>query len=97
MAIIMIGGVLIGTILGRFFKIFILFPTCGLATILIFAKPGLADIHWTQSLLETAVLVVSLQIGYALGLFASNMPELLQGPRKSWPAQSAPSRSLHIR
>lgn len=99
MAIIIIGGVLFGTILGRFFKVFILVPTCVLAIVAVLAKPGLSEIAWTQSLLEMAALIVSIQVGYAVGLAASNMPVLLQGARKSWAphAQSAASRSLHIR
>lgn len=95
MAIIIIGGALFGAVLGRFFKVFILVPTCALAVILILAKPGLADVPWTQSLLEIVVLIASLQIGYAVGLVASNTPVLLQSARKSWSPHA--SRSLHIR
>lgn len=99
MGILVIGGVLFGTVLGRYFKVFILVPACVLAIVLILAKPLPADHTFLYSLLEIVVLVTSLQFGYAIGLVSGNIPVLFSAFRKvlGHHAPTAPSRSIHVR
>jgi hypothetical protein len=99
MGILFIGGMLFGTILGRFFKVLILVPTCGVAIVLVLTKPVLAEHSAAQSILEIILLVTGLQFGYAVGLISSNMSAVLRGFRKVFASatHSAGSRSLHVR
>ncbi len=110
MNVMIIGGVLFGTILGRYFKVLVLVPASALAIVLVVVSPTFADNSWWYSLLEICVLVTSLQVGYLFGLVTTT-DSLLEGtpkswaprrswaPRKSW-ARGGPapvSRSYHIR
>jgi len=98
MAVIIIGGVLFGTILGRFFKIFVLVPASALAIVLVVASPTSAENSLWYSVLEIGVLVTSLQVGYFVGLLTGTT-SLLPSTARSW-GQGGPtpaSRSYHIR
>jgi hypothetical protein len=99
MGILVIAGVLFGTILGRYFKVFVLIPACILAIVLVAAKPAPVDFSFFYAMLEIAVLVASLQIGYALGMASGEIPALLKFCRRAlgYQASTAPSRSFHVR
>lgn len=99
MGILVIAGVLFGTLLGRFFKVFVLVPACVLAIVLVLAKATSAEHSWAWSLLEIAVLVTSLQIGYALGMVSGEFPALMNLCRKALRhhAPTQTSRSIHVR
>jgi hypothetical protein len=99
MGILVIAGILFGTVLGRFFKVFILIPACILAIVLVLARPAGIESGFFYSLLEIIVLVTSLQIGYALGMVSGELPALFGTYRRtlSPQAQTAPSRSIHVR
>lgn len=98
MSILVVGGVLFGTILGRFFKIFILVPASALAVVLLLATPSAADNSWWESLLEIGILVTSMQIGYVVGL-VTGIPSLLENTRGTWEQRASRnvSRSYHVR
>jgi hypothetical protein len=83
MAILLIGSVLLGAVLGRFFKVLVLVPACAL--VLAAVLVGSADVEHglLRRLLEFAVLIASLQIGYVSGLFAFFLPSGSQRPRAS--------------
>ncbi|MGA7656336.1 MAG: hypothetical protein WCA96_06090 [Methylocella sp.] len=72
MGILVVGGILFGMILGRFFKWFVLIPACGLAAVFVLINPA----HMENSLLswffQFVALTASLQIGYVVGLVAPN-------------------------
>jgi len=70
MGLLLLGGVF-GTILGRFFRWFVLVPVCGLASVLVLANPAHMD-GFLGRLLQIAVVAVSLQVGYLVGLAARN-------------------------
>lgn len=100
MGVLMIGGVLFGTILGRFFKVYILIPTCGAAIVLALAQPGLGGQSLARTCLEIIVLIASLQFGYVLGVLSSKTSVVLAGLRKTWsssPSHGQSSRTLHVR
>lgn len=97
MSVVIVGGVLFGTILGRFFKIFILVPASALAVTLVLASPTATDHGLLYSFLEIGALVTSLQVGYLFGL-ATGSSSFLERTRRSWD-QGRPttvSRSYHI-
>jgi hypothetical protein len=77
-AILILGSVLLGAVLGRFFKILVLVPACALvlATVLVTAD---VEHGLLRLLLEFAGLIISLQIGYVSGLLSF----LCQYPQKS--------------
>jgi hypothetical protein len=83
MAILVVGGVVFGIILGHFFKWFVLIPACGLAIVLVLINPA----HMENSLLgwfvQFLVLITSLQIGYVIGLVASNFCRASKRSKKS--------------
>jgi hypothetical protein len=98
MDVIIIGGVLFGTILGRYFKIFVLVPASALAIVLVVASPTSAEQSLWYSILDIGVVVTSLQVGYCLGLLTATT-SLLPSTGRSW-SQGGPtpaSRSYHIR
>jgi len=98
MGVVILCGVLFGTILGRFFKIFILVPASALAVVLVLASSTNSETTLWGLVLQIGVLVTSLQIGYLVGLVTSTSP-LLEGAWKSWGHRATPttSRSYHIR
>ena len=67
MSILAIGSFLLGTVFGRFFSVWVLFPSSAL----VFAV-GYANF----SILEFVLLLTCLQVGYASGLALCLMPDL---------------------
>jgi hypothetical protein len=72
MGILVVGGILFGMILGRFFKWFALIPACGLAAVLVLINPAHIENSLLGWLFQFGVLTTSLQIGYVVGLVAPN-------------------------
>jgi hypothetical protein len=74
MAILLIGSILLGVVLGRFFKVLVLVPAC--AVILAAVLVGSANVEHglLRPLLEFTGLITALQIGYASGLLPFSFP-----------------------
>ena len=72
MGILVVDGALFGMILGQFFKCFILFPACGLASLLALANPAHMESGLLGWFVQTVLLSTSLQIGCVVGLVARN-------------------------
>lgn len=76
MSIFVIGSALLGVILARFFKFYVLGPT----SIVVIILALMWRLHETQSLLgaifSVAILVTSLQFGYFAGLFLTTSPQV---------------------
>jgi hypothetical protein len=72
MGVLLVVGFLFGMILGQFFKCYVLVPACGLAIILVLASPAHMDNSHLGPFLQFVVLIVSLEIGYVVGLVARN-------------------------
>jgi hypothetical protein len=70
MAILLIWSVLLGAVLGRFFKVFVLVPACTLILAAVIVRSADVGHGLLRSLLEFAVLITSLQIGYASGMLS---------------------------
>ena len=71
MTILIMGSVLLGAILGRFFKVLILVPACALTLAMVVASSAYFGYSLPRAVLEFIVLITSLQIGYVFGLFFS--------------------------
>jgi hypothetical protein len=97
MSIMIVGGILFGTILGRFFRIYILVPASALAVVLLLASPSPADSSMWYTMLEIGVLVTSLQFGYVVGLVTGSA-SLVESTSRAWEhnATTRVSRSYHI-
>jgi len=65
---LIIGSVLLGTVFGRFFKVWVLVPACALTFAIVFASSAYYQHGPLSALLEfVAVIAACLQIGYASG------------------------------
>ena len=69
MGILIVSGVLIGFILGQFFKFFVLVPAFAIALMLVLTNPAHLEGGFLGWCLQAAAVIVSLQIGYVIGLF----------------------------
>jgi hypothetical protein len=83
MAILLIWSVLLGAVLGRFFKVLVLVPACAfvLAAVLVGSANG--EHGLLRPLLEFVVLVTSLQIGYVFGLALFHSHSRRRMPRRA--------------
>jgi hypothetical protein len=74
--ILIIGSVLLGAILGRFFKVPVLAPAFALSLAMVVASSAYFGHSLLRTLLEFVVLITSLQIGYASGLLSRLIPSV---------------------
>ena len=84
MAILLIWSVLLGAVLGRFFKVLVLVPACAFLLAAVVVRSANGEHGLLRPLLEFAVLITSLQIGYVSGLLSR-----VAAPRKILPARSS--------
>src|SRR5450631_2737665 len=73
MATLAIGSVLFGIFIGKFFRWPMLVPAFGLVIIFILINPAHAERTPQILFFQTAISIVSLQIGYVIGMFALNV------------------------
>lgn len=99
MITLLLGVALFGLILGRFFRVYILIPTCGVAIILALTGPAFIDQTFAASGLRIIELIASLQFGYVAGLVLTQYTASFSTRRQLWTsrAHTLPSRSLHVR
>lgn len=76
--IFVIGSLLLGAILGRFFKVLILVPASGLVVALVVGWSLFAHNGVLYTLGTIALLVTCLQVGYASGMLSFFIPDLRQ-------------------
>ena len=67
---LIIGSVLLGAILGRFFNVLVLAPAFALSLAMVVASSAYFGHSLPRALLEFLVLITNLQIGYASGLLS---------------------------
>jgi hypothetical protein len=72
MTLLLIATVLLGLMLGQFFKVYVLIPTCCVVLALAFAGSTLGYDSLTYSLVDFVLIMASLQIGYFVS-FALNL------------------------
>ena len=91
MTIVLIGSVLLGAVLGRFFKVWVLIPASAFVLAAVLVRSAAVEHGLLRPLLEFAALITSLQIGYVSGLLSHSIPSVWQRQGKSCPrASSAP-------
>jgi hypothetical protein len=76
LAILILGSVLLGAVLGRFFKVLVLVPACALVLAVVLVRSADGEHGLLRPLLEFAVLITSLQIGYVFGLVSHWIPSV---------------------
>jgi Flp pilus assembly pilin Flp len=79
-----IGSVLLGTVLGRFFKCWVLVPTSAFTFAIVFAGSAYYEYGLLNALLEFAVIATCLQIGYLV------RPSFTRHPRRVATPQGTP-------
>ncbi|MGB8900029.1 MAG: hypothetical protein WCC90_12705 [Methylocella sp.] len=93
MIILVIGGLLLGAILGRFFTVLVLVPAFALSLAMVVASSAYFGHTLLRALLEFAVLITSLQIGYVSGV-VSHAAEVRGNSR--FPPDRQPCRSRTV-
>jgi hypothetical protein len=88
MAIIAIASMLLGTVFGRFYKVWVFVPACVVTFAIVFAGSAYYEHGLLSALLEFTVIATCLQIGYALGLLSYVI-------REGWRRLKMPRESLH--
>lgn len=76
MYISILSSLVLGTILGRFYKFPILIPVYALAIISMLIRSGLKPFGLTTVLIELIVFILSVQIGYIVGIWARQIPRI---------------------
>jgi hypothetical protein len=96
-AILILGSVLLGAVLGRFFKVLVLVPACALVLAVVLVRSADGEHGLLRALLEFAVLITSLQIGYVVGLVSHSIPSVSErrGTTAAPPA-TRPVRGLFV-
>ena len=98
MTILAFASVLLGTVFGRFFKVWVLVPACALTFAIVFARSAYYEHGLLSALLEFAVIATCLQIGYASGLLSCVTRERwrrLMIPREMPRESSHPAATRH--
>jgi hypothetical protein len=85
MAILLIWSALLGAVLGRFFKVLVLVPACAFLLAAVLVRSADGEYGLLRPLLEFAVLITSLQIGYVSGLLSFLIPSVSQRQGKPRP------------
>lgn len=78
MEILIIGSVLFGIVLARFFTVYVLVPACALTAVLVIASPIHAAHGSWAIIFEVVVSIASIQLGYIAGLLLQALPNSLQ-------------------
>lgn len=94
MGTLIIGNILSGMVLGYFFKWPVLVPAFGAAIALILANNIHDELGILGLLLQIAVVVTSLQVGYVIGLFARilhHAPKQAKGQGVNSSGETAPA------
>ncbi len=67
MAILAIGSVVLGTVFGRFFKVWVLVPANALTFAIVFARSAYYEHGLLSAFLQFTMIATCLQIGYVSG------------------------------
>jgi hypothetical protein len=87
-AILFIGSILLGAVLGRFFKVLVLIPVCAFVLAAVLVRSPDVEHGLLRPFLEFAMLTATLQIGYVSGLLSAFIPSVSQ--RHGKPSHASP-------
>lgn len=99
MTILIVGVVLLGAVLGRFFRVWILVPTGAVAVLAALASSILHHASIFGVLSECVIVLTCLQIGYVTGVFSRPLHSEVKQREKCRavpPAGIAASRHWHF-
>ena len=85
MTIVLVGSVLLGAVLGRFFKVLVLVPAVAFALAVVLVRSADGEYGLLRPLLEFAALITSLQIGYVSGLLSQACGSAKENPARARP------------
>lgn len=88
MALLIIMSVVLGAVLGRFFKVLVLLPSCALIVAAVVDRSAALEHGLVRTILEIAILNAALQISYVCSLLTISTPEVSQ--RQGTPAHAPP-------
>jgi hypothetical protein len=95
MSILIIGSVLVGAVLGRFFKVLVLLPVSVLVLVMVLFRTAYFEHGLLRLALEFGALITSLQIGYLSSMVLSVTLQRVIQPRPH--ARRAPHQHDGIR
>jgi hypothetical protein len=81
MSILIIGSMLVGAVLGRFFKVLVILPVSVFGLVVILFRTAYFEHSLLLLALEFGVLITSLQIGYLSSMVLSVMLQRVIQPR----------------
>jgi hypothetical protein len=87
-AILAIGSMLLGTVFGRFCKVWVVVPACALTLAIVFASSFYYEHGLLSALLEFILIATCLQIGYVSGCLSCVT-------RDRWRRLNIPRESSH--
>jgi len=94
MILLAFAAFLVGVVLERFFRALVLVPACMVVLMVVVVRVAYVGHGLLHAILEFAVLITSLQIGYASTLVLAAVPRILQrvssGPMHAPPAAPSP-------
>ena len=85
MAILLIWSVLVGAILGRFFRVLVLVPASAFVLAAVLVRSAAVEHGLLHPLLEFAMLIATLQIGYVTGVVSSSVSHHQGKPARARP------------
>ncbi len=94
MVILILGSVLLGAILGRFFKVLVLVLAYAFVLAVVLVRSADGEHGLLRPLLEFAVLITSLQIGYVFGLVSHSIPSVSERRERRPRRQPAPRANI---
>lgn len=80
---LLLVGALLGMVLGRFFRVYVLVPASGLMIALALTDPGIFAHSFWRSCFNGLVILAAVQLGYVASLLASFLPALSLARRRS--------------
>jgi hypothetical protein len=78
MTILIVAPFVVGVVLERFFKALVLFPTCMVVLMVVVVRAACVGHGLLNAILEFALVITSLQIGYASTLVLAAVPRIFQ-------------------
>ena len=88
MVILAIGSAVLGTVFGRFFKVWGLVPACALTFAIVFARSAYYENGLLSTVFDFTVIATCLQIGYVSGCLSCVT-------RDRWRRPTIPRESAH--
>lgn len=84
MELLITAGAFLGAALGRSFKVPILIPACFLIVVMLLVSAGSPNFSFFGTVGRIGLLIISLELGYLVGLISTDIAAARQGFRSLW-------------